>query len=449
MIKTESSEYIDELRRAYSIHVMTSRAVISAADGLKTSGRRLLWTAHKLDKKVKTSTLAGSTVPIHPHADAEGPANTLAAFYTNNQPLLAGEGAFGTLIQPKEFGSARYTSVAVSKFARDAVLVDMDIIPMMPNYDETTEEPKHFLPLVPISLLNPSEGIVVGFAVNVLPRTLPDLIKAQIAYLQGKRVDRIVPELTPIGCRSTGQDATGKWVFEGKIARTAHNKVEITGLPYGAKYFDLISRLIKLEEQGEIVEHIDNSSKDINVTVVFKKGALKNYTDAELLEKFKLITKVAEKLTMVDVNGNSVVEYNDEVEVIKAFTDWRLGWYKTRYDEERGNLLVDLQYQQAFLKVVKSGISAKLPKIKTRADLIKEIEKIAGERFSEQLASLPAYRFTIEEQTKIQKKIDVLEDRLDVVQQLLKYEDKRVAQYILELKELLSNFNKGHYATEM
>jgi len=88
------SEYVNEQRREYSLYVLQSRAIPSIADGLKAAGRRVLWTA-KDGKKHKSATLAGATMPIHPHASPEGAINTLAAPYGNNIPLLHGDGAFG------------------------------------------------------------------------------------------------------------------------------------------------------------------------------------------------------------------------------------------------------------------------------------------------------------------------------------------------------------------
>jgi DNA gyrase/topoisomerase IV subunit A len=112
MIK--SSQYINDQRREYSLYVMQSRAICAGTDGLKAGGRRALWTARS-GAKMKTATLAGATMPIHPHAECTGAINTLAAPYGNNIPLFKGDGAFGTMLHPTSYGAARYTSISVSK----------------------------------------------------------------------------------------------------------------------------------------------------------------------------------------------------------------------------------------------------------------------------------------------------------------------------------------------
>ena len=193
-----SPKYIESERRAYSIYVMESRSIISCMDGLKAGGRRSLWTGRN-GSKYKTATLAGATVPIHPHADTSGAINTLAAPYGNNISLFKGDGAFGTRLHPTEYGAARYTSVTVSKFTQDVMFADIEIIPMRDNYDGSTQEPVHFLPLIPVALLNPSEGIAVGFASTILPRKLEDLIQTQLNYLSNstKKLP-LTPHFVPI-----------------------------------------------------------------------------------------------------------------------------------------------------------------------------------------------------------------------------------------------------------
>jgi len=160
------------------MYVMQFRSIPCVTDGLKAGGRRVLWTARD-GHKYKSATLAGATMPIHPHASPESAIDTLAAPYGNNIPMFSGDGAFGTLINPTAYGASRYTSVKVSKFTQDVVFRDIEVVPMKENYDGTLEEPVHFLPLVPVALINPSDGIAIGFATNILPRALNDIILGQ------------------------------------------------------------------------------------------------------------------------------------------------------------------------------------------------------------------------------------------------------------------------------
>ena len=195
----KSSEYIESQRREFALYTLEQRAIPHAADGLKNAMRRVLWTARN-GKHYKSANLAGATIPIHPHDKPEGAVNTLAAHFGNNVPLLKGEGGFGTLLDPTAYAASRYSSVEVSQFTKDVLFRDIELIPMRPNYDDTLEEPCHFLPITPLPIVNGLQGIAIGFAANILPRELEQIIKCQIAHLNGKDFKEPMPYNAPNDC---------------------------------------------------------------------------------------------------------------------------------------------------------------------------------------------------------------------------------------------------------
>lgn len=444
--KAVSSKYIDALRRDYSLYVMQQRAVISEADGLKSSGRRLLWVARD-GQKTKVNTLAGAVAPLHPHDAPEGAVNTLAGFYTNNIPLLQGFGAFGTFLEPKAYGAGRYTSVKLSQFAKDVLMADIDIVPMVPNYDQTEMEPKHFLPLVPISLLNPSEGIAIGFSCNVAPRALGDIISSQIAYLRGKRFKEPLPCLETINSRATSRDAAGRWVFEGAIERTSHNVVTITALPYGITHAQLEAKLNKLLASETVVDVRDNSSKSIDVQVVFKRGELKNLTDEDLLKMFGLVSRVSESMIMVAFSGDHIVEHTYET-AIKSFTDWRLGWYTERYKHQLKGLSSDLEYVQDLIIAIRSGVMDRVTKTTSKTALEAALTRV-GVKNPSRISARPAYGFTKEELAKALEREKELVDAIAECEELISTPALRVDKYIEDLQRIAAMHKRGAYTTTM
>ncbi len=350
-----SSDYINNERREFSLYVLQSRAIPHAADGLKAAARRVLWTAKSMGK-VKAATLAGATMPIHPHAQPESTINTLAADYGNNVKLLSSKGAFGTLLRPTSYGAVRYTTVWISQFTKDVMFRDVEIIPMVENYDSTTMEPKHFLPLVPISLLNPQEGIAVGFACSILPRMLEDLIGSQIEYLTKGKVTDVYPGLMPTNsyCDDWVEDKNGniKWVFTGEFEKVNATTVRITNLPYGITHAKYRAKLDKLEESGDIQEVVDDSTRVYNIEVRFKKGFLRGKSDDDILDILGLKIAVAENLNLVDFDGKRVTN-TDYVEHVSQFTEWRLGWYVQRYERLASLIEIDIQkYKEGVIKII-------------------------------------------------------------------------------------------------
>lgn len=438
MEEYQNSAYIENIRRNYALMVLTERAIPSFADGIKTSARRIMWMARD-GKKSKSAALAGVTMAIHPHSTPEGSVNTLAAFYGNNEYLLTGYGDFGTMLAPKTYGASRYTSVAISEFAKDAFYNDLDIIPLKPNYDHTQDEPVHFLPLIPIALVNPSEGIAIGFASNILSRKLKDIIEAQILHLAGKPIPTLVPYYKKYNCSGIPTDSPNKWIFKGKIERIDTSTVRIIGITPTMVHTDLVGSddgkkpgvLNKLIENDVILDYIDNSKESIDITVKFKRGSLKDCDDEWLLSTLKLIDNQHENLNVIHPDTNNICKLTD-VEFVAQFTDWRLKWYVKRYER----LLMLLQQQiRRYLDVLISikhdagGVS----RTKANRSEYKDWLQSIGVHDTDYISSLPSYRYTIEEKTKVE---DLLREALTKkaeYEQILASEDARKKIYIQEL----------------
>lgn len=442
----ESSNYINEQRRSYSLYVMRNRAIPSITDGQKAGGRRVLWTARD-GKKYKSATLAGATMPIHPHASPEGAINTLAAQYGNNIPLFKGDSAFGTLLAPTEYSASRYTSVTASAFTQDVVYRDIEIVPMVENYDGTLEEPLHFLPLIPLALLNPAEGIAIGFATNILPRGLDDLIIAQISHLKGaKSISNPMPKFYPIESDSHASEENGKGVtyyFKGEIKIKDTSTAYITKLPFGQTHEKVIAKLDALVETGVLIDYTDGSKDMISIELKFKRGYLKDIDEDALMQQVGISVRHNENLNVLNFTGDKIINPTP-VELIRQFTDWRLTWYVNRFTRLRDLLQIDIQRYLDVQTAIKNNIGSVARKTKSRGEL-KEILEEIGVVYTDYIADLPVYRFTEEEARKNEEKIKAAQDQLGVYNDLLSDEGKRKKVYINELQEVLTKFNKGSY----
>lgn len=439
----KSSEYLEDERRTYALYVLQNRALPSVCDGLKAAGRCVLWTGRS-GEKFKTATLAGATMPIHPHGEASGSINTLAAPYGNNIPLFKGYGAFGTMLDPTAYGASRYTSVATSKFTNDVMFRDIEIIPMKPNYDDTLDEPVHFLPLVPIALLNPSVGIAVGFATNILPRALNDIIDVQIAHLQGKKITtKLLPTFTPLNNVATSMEGCVAF-FDGSYETINATTVRITNLPYGQSHEKVVAKLDTLCEAGTVTDYTDRSKDKINIEVKFKKGVLSKMEPADILKTLALTVKHNENLNVLDFTGQGVWSA-EPLDLIKKFTDWRLTWYVKRYERLRDLLKIDLQRYYDIRCAIKNNVGGMAKKIQSRSEL-KDVLDELGIVYIDYIADLPVYRFTEEEYQKNEDRIAEAEAQMKQYEDLLASPQKRVAVYVKELNEILNKYTKGQYA---
>lgn len=440
-----SSDYIKDTSREYSIYVCSSRAIPNVTDGLKDSQRKALWLIRSKNEKIKTVSLAGEMISsglyVHGDASASDSISKLAAPFINNIPLMEGIGAFGTRVAPVEgIGAPRYTYVKRAKSADMMLFKDLDIVPLTDNYDGSVKEPEHFLPLIPLVLLNGVQGIAVGWSTNILPRNLKKLIAATQQVLEGKEPKGLEPSYDYLNC-TVGCINTNVWEFSGRADVVNTSTVNITELPPGMSLDSFRKRLVKMEEEDKIVNFIDDSTKVIDIKVTFKRGELKGWTEADAIEFFKLRQKETERIVVLDWNGSSIRQYDNPATLVKEFVEWRLGWYVKRYQK----MLDDDSYELKYWQGVKACFDGKLPERFTKklnkadleADVSQVTSKIGLDDYQiDKIVSLPAYRWVAEYLDTVKENITRLTANIKEYKAILKSPDRIKEIYSSELDAL-------------
>jgi DNA gyrase/topoisomerase IV subunit A len=380
---------------------------------------------------------------LHGDAAAADTISLMAAPYCNNVPLLGGIGAFGTRIGPTDWGAPRYTYVKKGSHTDALIYQDYDIIPLKENYDGSVMEPKHFLPLIPLVLLNGVSGIAVGWSTEILPRSLSGLIDATIAAIDGKKK---LPELLPAyeylqtTVRGIGDNAfefTGKVVIDGST-------VIVTELPPDLSPEKFKARLNKMEDEEQIQTYIDRSTKDIRIEVRFKRGTINGWTEARAIEFLKLKSKTTERLVVLDWDGNNIKQYSDAETLIRDFVEWRLGFYTIRYQKLISDATRELNWNLALKACYDKGLPGFLPKAENKAEIIGKIITMTakiniddGQR--DRIAGLPSYRWAKDSYDEVVKKISDLRDVISGYEAILADPAKLRAIYkqeVLALRKL-------------
>ena len=184
-----TSELVETSMVEYGTYVLADRAVPDARDGLKPVQRRLLWALHKLGvtpnkASVKSARVVGATIgQFHPHGDA----STYEALVHLTQlryPLVHGDGNFGNrnMLIEKTPAAYRYTECKLSQLGATC-FNDIHVANLVPNYDESTEEPVRLPAPIPLVLANGTGGIAVGLATHIPPHNLEELLKAALHLL--------------------------------------------------------------------------------------------------------------------------------------------------------------------------------------------------------------------------------------------------------------------------
>ena len=172
----------------YGVNINMARAIPFIRDGLKPITRRLLYAAYKFygERWVKASVLKGDVGKFSPHGEQE--MNEIMAKscqeFSNNIPLMNGEGNTGNITSGDDYAADRYYSVKLSKFAMDVFFKEFDgKVNMMASYDDTSVEPFTLPARFPVILLNGTGGIGYTLSCDMPPYNLNEITDATIKII--------------------------------------------------------------------------------------------------------------------------------------------------------------------------------------------------------------------------------------------------------------------------
>ena len=176
----------------YSKYIIQERALPDARDGLKPVQRRILYAMfhegntydHAFRKSAKTVGLVIGN--YHPHGDTSvyEAMVRMSQDWKINYPLIEMHGNNGS-IDDDPAAAMRYTEARLSKIASTMeVDLDKDTVEFAPNFDDTENEPTVLPARFPVLLVNGATGIAAGYATNIAPHNLKEVIEATIYRLQ-------------------------------------------------------------------------------------------------------------------------------------------------------------------------------------------------------------------------------------------------------------------------
>ena len=176
----------------YSKYIIQDRALPDIRDGLKPVQRRILYAmyhesndaSHPFRKSAKT---VGNVIGnYHPHGDSSvyEAMVRMSQSWKNGMPLIDMHGNNGSM-DGDPAAAMRYTEARLSKIAEE-LLNDLNkkTVEMMLNFDDTEEEPTVLPAAFPNLLVNGAQGISAGYATEIPPHNLAEVIDAVI-YLIG------------------------------------------------------------------------------------------------------------------------------------------------------------------------------------------------------------------------------------------------------------------------
>lgn len=368
LIKQQIEDIIHTSMLPYAEYVILERALPRVEDGLKPVQRRILYTMNELkmdpDKPYrKSARVVGDTLgKYHPHGDTSvyDAMVRMAQGFNMSEPLVDGHGNFGS-IDGDTAAAMRYTEVRLSPIALEMLRdIDKETVPFRYNFDDTLKEPEVLPSRFPNLLVNGASGIAVGFATEIPPHNLAEVIDGVIMYLINPNVT--TKEL--MACIPAPDFPTGAYILpeselekvydtgRGKIVMRAKSHVEnisatknaivITEMPYQVNKAKLLERIAKLCEErkgvlASITDIRDESDKTgIRAVIEIKKEAdpdvilayLYKYTDLQLNFNANMVAVAGGKPVRLSLRAaiSHYVEFQKDV--IRR---------KTQYELDRAN----------------------------------------------------------------------------------------------------------------
>ncbi|MBR3417288.1 MAG: DNA gyrase subunit A [Oscillospiraceae bacterium] len=305
MIHRDIEEEMRSSFLAYSMSVITSRALPDVRDGLKPVHRRILYTLFEKsltpDKPYrKCADIVGTVLgEYHPHGDASVymALVRLAQSFSMRYPLVDGHGNFGS-VDGDPPAAYRYTEAKMTKMSVNMLTdIQKETVDFQSNYDDRLKEPSVLPARFPNLLVNGSEGIAVGMASHIPPHNLGEVIDG-LDYLI-ENPDATLEQLMtfikgpdfPTGGIIMGRAGLRAAYATGRGKLTVRSKTEITEIknrqciivteiPYMVNKAELIKSIAELakEKRVEGIHDIRDESdrQGLRICIELKKDANAN-----------------------------------------------------------------------------------------------------------------------------------------------------------------------------
>lgn len=433
----------------YASYVILDRAIPDIADGLKPVQRRILLTLFNMSdgRFHKVANVVGQTMALHPHGDA---AITDALVHLANKGYLLDEqGNFGNIYTGDPAAASRYIETRLSSLAAETMF-NPDITEMIPSYDGRNQDAVRLPAKIPLLLMQGAEGIAVGMSTRILPHNFSELLKAQIALLEGKRFT-LNPDFVTGGIMDASdyQKGNGKIKLRAKIEVRDQKTLVITEIGYGTTTESLIRSIDEAAKKGKIkIESIsDYTAEKVEIEIKLPRGQYAK----DLIEPLYAFTdcEVSLSSNVVVIKEGYPVE-TDVHEILAYHTDLLKGYLKRELEIERDRLkekIFDKTLEQIFIE---NRLYKKIEEVGTLDEIHQVIEKalkpyhkrlyrLPTQDDRERLLAIPIRRISRYDADRNRNDIKACEEQLATVEKKLKQIKKVTIDY---LNDLIKRYGK-------
>ncbi|HDF2056644.1 TPA: DNA topoisomerase IV subunit A [Staphylococcus aureus] len=455
----------------YSKYIIQERALPDVRDGLKPVQRRILYAMYSSgnthDKNFRKSakTVGDVIGQYHPHGDASvyEAMVRLSQDWKLRHVLIEMHGNNGSIDNDPP-AAMRYTEAKLSLLAEELLRdINKETVSFIPNYDDTTLEPMVLPSRFPNLLVNGSTGISAGYATDIPPHNLAEVIQATLKYIDNPdiTVNQLMKYIKgpdfPTGGIIQGIDGIKKAYESGKGRIIVRSKVEeetlrngrkqliITEIPYEVNKSSLVKRIDELRADKKvdgIVEVRDETDRTgLRIAIELKKDvnseSIKNYlyknSDLQISYNFNMVAISDGRPKLMGIRQIIDSYLNHQIEVVANRTKFELDNAEKRMHIVEG-LIKALSILDKVIELIRSSKN----KRDAKENLIEVFE--FTEEQAEAIVMLQLYRLTNTDIVALEGEHKELEALIKQLRHILDNHDALLNVIKEELNEIKKKF---------
>jgi topoisomerase-4 subunit A len=468
IIEENIETVLSERYARYSKYIIQDRALPDVRDGLKPVQRRILYSMYKeknlSDKPYRKSakTVGNVIGNYHPHGDTSvyEAMVRLSQDWKNREILVDMHGNNGSIDNDPP-AAMRYTEARLSKIAEELLRdIDKHTVEFALNFDDTETEPTVLPSRYPNLLVNGSQGISAGYATDIPPHNLGEVISAIIYRL--KHPICSLEEIMSIiigpdfptggivqgieGIKTAYETGKGKIVVRCKyFFDEKKNQIVITEIPYEVNKANLLKKIedIRLNKTLEDIQECrDESDKDgLRIAIDCKKEANIDLIINYLLKNTELKT---------NYNFNMVVIHNKQpkqlglLSILDAYIEHQKEVVINRSNYELTKSRKRFHILEGLIKMVSilDQVIKTIRYSKNKADAKVNIINLFGftEEQAEAIVTLQLYRLTTTDIEILEEEARTLTNYINDLLEIINFEDKLVKVIIDELNVIRKQY---------
>lgn len=470
-IEDYSLEEIMSLRfAAYAKEIIQDRAIPDVRDGLKPVQRRILYAMYKAGNTsekgyIKCAATVGDVLgKFHPHGDSSvyDAMVRMSQWWKQNHILIDIHGNNGSM-DGDSAAAYRYTEARLAKISNELLKdLDKNTIAWAPNFDDRFLEPTVLPAKFPNLLVNGTNGISAGYATNIPPHNLGEIIDATIKRIDSPNcyLDTILeivkgPDF-PTGGIVYGKQGIidafktgkGKIIVQAKyefVKEKNKEQIIITEVPFDINKQACVAKIetLRLDKKIEgIAEARDETDRTgIRIAIDLKANANKELimkylfknTDLQVSYNYNavaIVNRTPKTLGILEILDAYILH---QKEVVLKRTQFDLAYYTKNY-----NIATGLIKAISILDEVIALIRASKNKSDAKVNLVKEYG--FTEEQSEAIVTLQLYKLTNTDILVLQEECEKLKELIKECNEILNDENKLKNVMKSELREVKKNY---------